>query len=90
MARPKLFHSVKVLDGDPQMMDLFDRDPDGLIKTQNMVMDPVKDMHEIEFWEDKLTKNKIPYLLTEVEMTLSNPVRYSKGYVLFTQNGSIG
>lgn len=84
MARQSPFHSIKFIDGDPSLNN------SDFLKTANMVMDPVKDMLEVEEWEARLERNKVPYVLAQVEMTLSKPIRYSRGYVLFTQNGGIG
>lgn len=40
---------------------------------------------DAEEWETILTNRKIPYVLAQIETTLTDPMRFSKGYALFVE-----
>jgi len=54
--------------------------------SSNMLTDPMA-MQDIEEWEDYLQKRGTSYKLIQGEISMTEPKRYSKGYILLTKRG---
>jgi hypothetical protein len=79
------FHDVKVIEDAHQLLATkqvkFDEN--------YLFVGPIS-IQDAETWEDRLAKQKTPYVLAQAETTLpidngqeSAPARYSKGYFIF-------
>lgn len=54
--------------------------------TNNTLFCGPMSMLDIEYYEDRLIKDNKPYILAQVECTITDPVlRYIKGYCLFVK-----
>lgn len=54
------------------------------IHDKNCFLEPV-DIQTAEEWEYILRSKRVPYVLAEVETVLPDPVRYKRGYAIFTE-----
>lgn len=58
------------------------------LSENNLVLEPT-DIKSAEWFENRLIRNNIKYVLVEMEMLLPDLIRYSKGYAIFTDKGEI-
>lgn len=77
------FTNVKIIEGNECL-----KTGSVVINENSMLFEPIRDMHEIEDWERRLIKIGVKYVLAQVEVTLENPLRYSRGYVIFVPMNS--
>lgn len=79
------YKNVKVIEDTHKLLNkkIF-------IKEMHAFTDPMN-IVDTEEVENSLSKNGVPYVLAQVETTMtdeSGNKRYKKGYVLFTENAS--
>lgn len=58
-----------------------------LTKT-NMLFDPTDDMHEIEFWEERLVAESTPHLVAQITYK-GRGKKTIRGYTIFTHAGQL-
>lgn len=69
------YSEVVIIEGDTSIK----------MTRSNSLFSPTRDMHYIEQWEDLLAKRKVPYLLVQCVTTEDDPIRFSRGYVIFVK-----
>lgn len=79
MAKKLVFDNVVVIEDSHSLLGSKIK-----IDESNMYTD-LMSIAEIEEIEDRLIQNETPYVLAQVETVLSDPLRYARGYVLFTR-----
>ena len=76
MAAQETKNKIKIIEGNPNLV--FHKS--GNVNNRNKYVDNLFDMHDVEFWEDRLDQQKVEYCLT---------YHYKTGYTIFVDYNKI-